>query len=522
MLCALRAKNRGADVVLATSADATDDRLAAAAAKAGLRVLRGPLDDVLARFQQAAAGLPDDAVIVRLTADNAFPDGRFVESLARKLVARKLEYLGTSSPLDGLPYGMSAEAFTARALRAAHEAASSPHDREHVTPWIKRHRGRTVFQTPGAPRGWGHLRCTLDDRGDYRRLVKVFAKIKDPIGVSWEKLCLILQKLPGEPAWRVPFRVRGGEVHGELALGAAQLGMNYGIVNASGKPSWAEARAMVRRAVAHGVTAFDTARDYADSEKILGRIMREDFPGRGLIVTKLGALRELADVERSVRASCANLSREPLDALLLHHWSQRAAFGGRAWRRLLELKKDGFIKKLGASVYLPEEGLAALADPDVSLIQIPFNILDRRWKDSGFLEKAGRRPEVLIHVRSVLLQGLLAAPARHWAKTGVEDAGLWAPRIAALAKDLRRDGPLDLCLAYVRAQPWLTSVVLGMESRAQLEVNLALFRKRPLTPSESARCERELAGAPERLLNPSLWARNAAKTKKEPKHGSKK
>ncbi|MBI3553504.1 MAG: aldo/keto reductase [Elusimicrobia bacterium] len=528
VLCALRARNRGADVVLATSTDPTDDRLAGVAKDAGLHVFRGPLDDVLARYFHAANDLPPGAVVVRLTADNPFPDGAFVETLVKNLYERGLEYMGTCSPLDGLPYGLSAEAFTVKALREAQKAASTAFDREHVTPWIIREKGRALYEPPGSPHHLAHLRCTMDDLSDYQRLSKVFDKVADPVELPWAELCVILQGLRGEPSWRVPFRVRGGEAHSELTLGTAQLGMEYGIVNALGKPSFKEARAMVRSAVAHGAGSFDTAREYQEAEKTLGKIIKEEFPGRCTVVTKLGLLKSLpfnaaaptvADaVDASVLASCLNLARKPLDYLLLHDWSHRGAFGGVVWKRLLELKREGAIARLGASVYEPGEALEALNDPDVALIQIPFNILDRRWKDSGFTEKAKKRSAVVIHARSVLLQGLLAAPPKAWSATGVKDAGAWAKKVGALAKALERKSVLDLCIAYVRAQPWLTSLVLGMESEKQLEENMRLFLEPALTAAECGRCERELSGAPEKLLNPGLWGPAAAR---EPRHGQK-
>src|SRR5262245_60512132 len=72
-LAALRATNTGLPLVVATSVDASDDSLAAHLEQQGLRVVRGPLDDVLGRFVFAAHELADDDVVVRLTADCLLP-----------------------------------------------------------------------------------------------------------------------------------------------------------------------------------------------------------------------------------------------------------------------------------------------------------------------------------------------------------------------------------------------------------------------------------------------------------------
>ncbi|HYS89230.1 MAG TPA: glycosyltransferase, partial [Bradyrhizobium sp.] len=116
-LCALRAANRGGDVVVATSTDPSDDVLSGKLSEYSIRVIRGPLNDVLGRFVVATADLAADDLVVRLTADNVFPDGEFIERLVREFRSTGADYLGTNPPLDGLPYGVSAEVFSVRILR---------------------------------------------------------------------------------------------------------------------------------------------------------------------------------------------------------------------------------------------------------------------------------------------------------------------------------------------------------------------------------------------------------------------
>src|SRR5579872_736077 len=105
VLCARRLANTGREVILATSSDCSDDLLAAVAEEHGIKVFRGSLEDVLARFVACTADLADEDLIVRATADNALPDGVFVDQLIALFEAQPLPYLGTSSPADGLPYG---------------------------------------------------------------------------------------------------------------------------------------------------------------------------------------------------------------------------------------------------------------------------------------------------------------------------------------------------------------------------------------------------------------------------------
>ena len=66
------------------------------------------------------------------------------------------------------------------------------------------------------------------------------------------------------------------------------------------------------------------------------------------------------------------------------------AFGGAVWERLIELLEDGTVLALGVSVQSPEEAIAALDDTDVQHLQLPFNLLDWRWRESGVIPRSAR------------------------------------------------------------------------------------------------------------------------------------
>ena len=55
----------------------------------------------------------------------------------------------------------------------------------------------------------------------------------------------------------------------KITLGTVQLGMNYGINNADGKPSEELASQVLGTAIAGGITSFDTSSDYGTREKKL-------------------------------------------------------------------------------------------------------------------------------------------------------------------------------------------------------------------------------------------------------------
>lgn len=517
-LCALRAANRGGEVVVATSTDASDDILANRLSEYAINVTRGPLNDVLGRFIQATADLAANDLVVRLTADNVFPDGEFIEEIVREFRSLRVDYLGTNSPADGLPYGLSAEVFTVRILREAAKAACTAEEREHVTPWIRRH-GASSFVSGAMfmEKRYDHLRCTIDTAEDYIQLARLFDALDaDPIQVTWRALIEAVSRIPGVPAFRIPYRLdEGGRPCGVLSLGTAQLGMPYGVANITGQPSPEEAVRIVSVAIDHGVTFIDTARAYGTAESRVGATLSSGYRGRATVVTKLDPMATLAEgaseadaaraVDASVFRSCRELGVRNIDVLMLHRWAHRKRFHGAVWKRLLELQTEGVIGALGASVYSPAEAMESLGDKDVRHIQLPYNLLDWRWGSEEFLEARAKRADVSIHVRSAYLQGILVSDASTWPSNLVNPRE-WIFRLDQAVLETKRKNRADLCMAYVTGTPWVTTVVAGAETEQQLRDNLSLATQQPLGADERACVQALLGQAPERLLNPATWS----------------
>jgi len=512
VLCARRLQNSGRELVLATSDDASDDQLARLCEGAGIRVFRGSLDDVLHRYAECTQDLRDDDVVVRATADNPLPDGAFADLLIERFERGSAAYLGTDAAADGLPYGLSAEVFTAGALREADRLADSRGEREHVTPGMRRRSARTgAFGVRSILDGdISHLRCTVDTLQDYLNMAAVFARCPDPVQAPWRSL---LDKLPRAAHDAGASRGLHDGTPAPIVLGTAQLGMPYGIANRAGCPSEEEAQSMLGFALANGIDQFDTARAYGIAERRIGVALAQcTRPAR--IYTKLAPLTDVADdatdrevvhaVEASVMRSCHALRRSRLDVLLFHRAADLTRWRGAALAHAAALQEEGVVGELGASVYDPEEAIRCAADPRLKHVQIPFNLLDRRWAGAAFRQAIDRRPDLRVHARSVFLQGLLISDANIWPKWSASSA-CFVDRIGELCRTLGRRNPIDLCIAYVRAFPWVSTLVLGADSRDQLAALLEMARERPLSSGEAELVQDAFPDVPARLLNPAEW-----------------
>lgn len=149
----------------------------------GVSAHRGYDADVLKRYAVTVRNFipwtPD--VVVRLTADCPCLDYRLIRR-AVKAIEEGHDYAGNTVDRHW-PRGLDVEAFTADLLTRADREATSPYDREHVTPWMQRNASNpyalptTHEDALGATEA---LRWCLDTESDFRWLERAFTAFPDP------------------------------------------------------------------------------------------------------------------------------------------------------------------------------------------------------------------------------------------------------------------------------------------------------------------------------------------------------
>ncbi len=285
----------------------------------------------------------------------------------------------------------------------------------------------------------------------------------------------------------------------KLALGAAQFGLSYGIANQSGQVSRNEGIDLLRLAAENGINTIDTAIAYGESESKLGEIGVEDW----LIVSKLPAIPDgCSDVVKwvteSTIESLRRLNVKSLYGFLLHRPQQLVEKNGdNIYRALQQLKQDGLIQKIGISVYDPSELDAICGRFPIDLVQAPFNIIDRRLIDTGWLSRLAERG-IELHVRSIFLQGLLLMSMDNRPAKFAQWSHLWSEWHAWL-KDENLT-PLQACLRYTLSFPEISRVIVGVDNQKQLKEIIDSANGDSLHVPEIFKMDN-----PE-LINPALWA----------------
>lgn len=283
-------------------------------------------------------------------------------------------------------------------------------------------------------------------------------------------------------------------------LGTAQLGQRYGIANRTGQPDATTARAIVAAAWEHGIRGFDTAPDYGDAERVLGVALSAVGGAADARVLTKFAHTDSTDYNgliRSVEESRERLGVPRLDGVLVRRklldaWDAIAP-------ALRVLMHAGTVGRVGVSVYTPEEALRALMVDDVSFVQLPTSIIDRRFLTAGVFDRARALGKGVV-VRSVLLQGLCTMapdvaphlPGAREALTGIQRASeaLGVP-------------PLVLALAYVRERCPDADVLIGAEHPAQVAECATLWGQQTVPCADTI--ERYVPAGSQDLVDPTRW-----------------
>jgi aryl-alcohol dehydrogenase-like predicted oxidoreductase len=199
-----------------------------------------------------------------------------------------------------------------------------------------------------------------------------------------------------------------------LSLGTAQFGSKYGVTNTHGIPSEHAIYSMLDMFFAAGNSFVDTAQEYGDAHKKISNWYKKyslTLKIQANITTKIH-IKNKSDIilfKYKVESICEELGLNNLYGVLIHNPDVLIDVEDCCYlnEQFKILKKSTIVKKVGVSVYAPQE-LLYLYDkiPEINLIQCPINILDHRFLQPE-IQSFCMRKNIEIHARSLFLQGLL-------------------------------------------------------------------------------------------------------------------
>ena len=294
-----------------------------------------------------------------------------------------------------------------------------------------------------------------------------------------------------------------------LVIGTAQFGMPYGIANRTGQPDQQTVTTIIARAWENGVHEFDTGQAYGESEKIVGRALKTlGVTREAKVISKLHPKVDhwdLAELRRCVQKTIAHLGTPELYAMMLHREELLDDWNNGLGATLHTLVEEGLVQHLGVSVYTPQKALQALQADGITLLQVPGNLLDRRFEQKGVFAK-GQKLGKQIYLRSVFLQGLLMMSV-HEIPASLKFARPVIKQVISLSQDTGFSVK-QLALCFVKSAYPMQKVIFGCETIQQLEDNLKLWQKE-IPEKIVNRVRQEFQNISETILNPILWNQSA-------------
>ena len=295
---------------------------------------------------------------------------------------------------------------------------------------------------------------------------------------------------------------------GKIVIGTAQMGFNYSITKNKLFTSKKKIKEIFTYAKKNKIKFLDTAMNYGDAQKKIGYFdKKKEFK----VITKLSKIGNIPltklenVVKKKIFKTLKDLKRNSIDILLIHNFEDVHLNKGKLLDVLHNFKKKRIIKIIGVSVYSPKEASYCIKQKEVNFLQIPFNILDQRWKNKDFLINLKKRKDVIIQVRSIFLKGLILNNYELW-PSSIKKSKQIVEKIEKLVIQLKRKNKIDLCLSYINSFKWINFITVGVDDVVQLKEIVKFRYAKKMFLSEKKTIYNHFKQLNDRVLIPTRWS----------------
>lgn len=296
----------------------------------------------------------------------------------------------------------------------------------------------------------------------------------------------------------------------KLCLGTVQFGLDYGVFDTPKKnPEYCIK--CLDYATQNGIDAIDTATAYGTAETITGQFLAKKTIARDKLYISTKLLPNILDdcknieytdvIRKHLVNSLKTLHTDYVDAYYFH--SSRYAFQPEMLDAMAMLQKEGLARKVGVSIYYPEEAKACFENPNINCIQAPYSIFDHRMKENGVFN-SGAEHGFNMDVRTVFIKGLI----RLKEEEVPEHLSKAKPILKKLDEICKKSGysRIELAIGYVKREELINHLVFGIRDMEQLKEDMSAFEKE--IPEELFNeIDNEFSGISADLVVPSLWVK---------------
>lgn len=287
----------------------------------------------------------------------------------------------------------------------------------------------------------------------------------------------------------------------EIGFGAWGIGGVSNGATSYGKVDDKESSLALRKAYELGVTFFDTSDlyGYGHSEELIGKTLG-DVRKKIAIASKVGFLEHngpwdfsCGHIEKAIKLSLKRLKTDYLDVYQLHSpLIELVEKDSSIVNCLRKLKAEGKIRAFGISVRNPEDALIAVGKLGFDCVQLNFNLIDQRARETKVFELCGKK-NVGVIIRTPLCFGFLTGryssdthfnSSDHRSVWPQEQRRLWAGAYKIFLKVLmekNKQTAAQLALRFCLSFKEVSVVIPGMLNRKEVQENVSASDFKVLT-----------------------------------------
>jgi len=501
-----RVFSKNYETIVAISNDKTDNLISSILKLKKIPHFRGSLINVKSRFLDLCKNFPNEKIIVRLTADNIFPDKYLINDMIRFFKKNNKQYLYINQQTKKIPYGLSVEVFKLSEIRK--KIKKNKKDSEHVTYSLQKKKNDYPIKTGF----FFKKKASIDVLEDYFFLNQFFQNDKIDINLKWDILirkfnefCITNKKI---------YPIKNKDML-KIILGTAQFGNLYGISNLK-KIKNEDIGKISSFCKFAGIENIDTARDYLNSEKLIGKYFSEhsNLKVYTKITDKIKQIQSQTQITKflniSIKKSLKFIKKKKIECLYIHNLLPDNKENLIIFQLLKKIKKKYKISKIGVSItnMMDIDKILNSKNKDyVDVLQVPQNILDNRLSKKTIKRLHAYKIEVVY--RSIFLQGIIFLTKKNlWPSNLKKYYKIFFKKIKFIKEKLGILSNLELALLYMFSKNKNNKIIIGINSFSNLTEIYSLLHKKKLSDKKIRFIEKEFEplNKKEVLSNPSLWS----------------
>ena len=286
----------------------------------------------------------------------------------------------------------------------------------------------------------------------------------------------------------------------KLILGTAQMGLDYGINNHKGKISQKESLSILKVAYNSGIRILDTAEAYGDAHQLIGNYHKQQNNFKFKIITKFPHHIKHNLLKSKVIEYQDLMNVKTLDVIMFHSFDSFKS-NYNALKTLNKLRSDGLINNIGVSVYKNTQLESLLNEDLITVVQLPFNLLDNINVRGDLINQLKIKKKV-IHTRSAFLQGLFFKKS----SDNISIVQALKPQLKTINKITEKESCSmeELALSYCIKQKNIDNIIIGVDSISQLNAKIKASTYE--VSEEALKSINNIDVENLDLLNPSLWS----------------